>query len=158
MLENMIPVRSAVSGTIVLTLPQFHFRRVWQKKGAVQYVDKDILRNSIFDDGVSAMFHDGDLIIDDLNFKKELGLEPDDAIEPTLIELDDKLCNRLTKLMPVNEVVDIIKKLSDSQREELVSYMVQHSSDLKMDRIQSVNKLCHVDLLKKIQLTKKGQE
>lgn len=158
MLENMVPVRSAISGTVVLSLPEFHFRRVWQKKGAIQYVDKDVLRNSIFDDGVSAMFRDGDLIIDDLSFKKQIGLQPEDAVQTTLVELDDKLCNRLTKLMPVNQVVETIKKLSDSQREELVSYMVQHSADIKMDRIESVNKLCHTDLLKKIELTKKGQE
>lgn len=161
--ERFVPVVSMMRGTTILSIPEFHYKRVWPKKGARIMVDKEVLLNSIYHPGVERMFTEGNLWIDDADFRKELGLETDavegeDLEQKTLILLDDKLLNRIIKLMPPIEVESTLKQLSPAQCLEVADYAVQHYGDLKMDRIELLSKYCDTDILKAIEMRKALEE
>ena len=160
--KKFVPVISMVRGINILYLPEYHYSRTWPKKGTKIMVDREILANSIYQPGVERMFTEGNLWIDDQEFRIELGLETapvegDEVEAKTLVKLDDKLLNRIIKLMPVSEVKATIETLSPAQRLEVADYAVEHYQDLKMDRIEVLTKLCDTDILKAVEM-KKGFE
>ena len=157
--EEMVMVKSMTKGIVGFNLPDLRLRKEWPKKGARLPVSKDILREAIYNPGVEYMFKNGILFIEDMDFKKELGLEPEDATEPeNVIELDDKKMARYITFMPVADLRKEIEKLSSNQKKDLVDYAIEHNTELKMDRVTLINELCHTDLLKAIELKRKAEE
>ena len=82
-MENKVKIENLVSSRVVLTMPEMRLRRVWEKKGAVKVIPFDQLEEAIYNPGVEALFRDGVLGIEDMEVKKALGLEPEDADEKT---------------------------------------------------------------------------
>lgn len=156
MLENSVMVTSMANAIVGINIPEMRFRKEWIKKGAQFPISKDILREAIYYPGVEHLFKNGVLYISDMDFKREIGLEPAEAEEPTIIELNDALLNRIVKLMPYADAEATIKKLSVDQRQELVEYAVAHYLDCKMDRIAMISELCKVDLMTRIKLVSEG--
>ena len=154
-MDDKIMVTSMVNGTIsVLSLN----RRVWSKKGQKLPISKDTLREAIYNPGVEYMFKNGILYIDDMDFKIELGLEPEGAKAPTqIIPMDDKYLNRVLKLMPISEMKKVIDSMTSVQKQELVDYAT-HQSDVALDRIRVVSEKCGVDVLKSIELNRQKEE
>jgi hypothetical protein len=154
-MDDKVMVTSMVNGTIsVLSLN----RRVWSKKGQKLPVKKDTLREAIYNPGVEYMFKNGILYIDDMDFKIELGLEPEGAKTPTqIIPMDDKYLNRVLKLMPISEMKKVIDSMTSVQKQELVDYAA-HQSDVALDRIRVVSEKCGVDVLKSIELNRQKEE
>ena len=87
MTDNVFVV-STVNGNVGFSIPELRFKRIWQKKKARFPVPKDVLREAIFNPGVSYLFEKGILYIEDLDFKKEIGLEPYDSVEETIVSVD----------------------------------------------------------------------
>lgn len=156
--ESKVLVISMASATVVINLPDHHFRHVWPQKGAKALIDKDLLREAIYEPSVEYLLKNGMLYIDDLEFKRELGLEPYDAEAATIVALDEKYLVRLLKTMPTFELTKALQGLTHEQRQEFIVYAVDHYNELQMDRIGIINKECNVDLLKMIQLRKAEQE
>lgn len=154
-MDDKVMVTSMVNGTIsVLSLN----RRVWSKKGQKLPISKDTLREAIYNPGVEYMFKNGILYIDDMDFKIELGLEPEGAKTPTqIIPMDDKYLNRVLKLMPISEMKKVIDSMTSVQKQELVDYAT-HQSDVALDRIRVVSEKCGVDVLKSIELNRQKEE
>lgn len=154
-MDDKVMVTSMVNGTIsVLSLN----RRVWSKKGQKLPISKDTLREAIYNPGVEYMFKNGILYIDDMDFKIELGLEPEGAKAPTqIIPMDDKYLNRVLKLMPISEMKKVIDSMTSVQKQELVDYAA-HQSDVALDRIRVVSEKCGVDVLKSIELNRQKEE
>ena len=89
-MDNKVKVKSLISSRVVISIPDMRLRRVWEKKGAVKIIPFDQLEEAMYNPGVEALFREGILGIDDLEIKKALGLEPDDATEPVnIIVLND---------------------------------------------------------------------
>ena len=154
-MDDKVMVTSMVNGTIsVLSLN----RRVWSKKGQKLPISKDTLREAIYNPGVEYMFKNGILYIDDMEFKIELGLEPEGAKAPTqIIPMDDKYLNRVLKLMPISEMKKVIDSMTSVQKQELVDHAT-HQSDVALDRIRVVSEKCGVDVLKSIELNRQKEE
>ena len=55
---------------------------------------------AMFDPAFSNMVREGYLYIEDLDVKKEIGIEPEDAEKPTHILMDEKELKRFWKDMP----------------------------------------------------------
>ena len=94
-MNERVIVTSMVSGRIGLVLPRMHINKVWPKKGTKLPVEKDILREAIYEPGVEYLFKQGLLYIDDMDFKIELGLESEEAKKPGA-ELNIQLLKDLT--------------------------------------------------------------
>ena len=157
-MNDKVIVKSMSTGKIVIDLPDLRFKREWPKKYSKVSVDAEVLKEALYDPGVEYMINNGLLFIEDMDFKKEVGLEPENAKEPVnIVPLDEKLMQRILKFMPISQVGEELKKLNVEQRRMLVTYAIENEM-ISMDRVDIVKEICGVDLLKAISLKKANEE
>jgi hypothetical protein len=141
-----------VNGNVGLTLPHLRLNKTWPKKGTKLPVEKEILREAIFEPGVEYMFKNGILYIEDMEFKIELGLEPEGAKAPTtIIPVDEKYLERILKRMPIAEMKQTIRGMNETQRREVIDYATAQN-DIQLDRLNALKDITGIDLFKVIEL------
>lgn len=158
-MNERVMVTSMVSGRIGLVLPRLHINKVWPKKGTKLPVEKEVLREAIYEPGVEYIFKQGLLYIDDMDFKIELGLEEEGTKAPTnVIPMDEKYMSRVLKLMPIAEMKKAISAMNDNQKRELIDF-ASEQNDISFDRMDVIKKLTGIDVVKVIELKRsKGEE
>ena len=157
-MNEKVIVTSMVGGTVGITLPNSRIKKIWPKKGTKLPVEKDLLREAIFEPGVEYMFKNGILYIDDMDFKIELGLEAEGTKTPTnVVPMDEKYLNRVLKLMPLSEMKAAINKMSDNQKKELLDFAVEQN-DIQLDRLNILKELLDIDVLEVITLKRQKGE
>lgn len=157
-MNERVMVTSMVSGRIGLVLPRLHINKVWPKKGTKLPVEKDVLREAIYEPGVEYMFKQGLLYIDDMDFKIELGLEEEGTKAPTnVIPMDEKYMSRVLKLMPIAEMKKAISAMNDNQKRELIDF-ASEQNDISFDRMDVIKKLTGIDVVKVIELKRSKEE
>ena len=157
-MNEKVMVTSMVGGIVGITMPNSRIKKIWPKKGTKLPVEKDLLREAIYEPGVEYMFKKGILYIEDMDFKIELGLEAEGTKQPTeIIPADEKYLNRVLKLMPVAEMKTAINKMSDNQKKELLDYAVEQN-DIQLDRLSVLKDLTGIDVLKVIELKRQKGE
>jgi hypothetical protein len=116
-MEDRVTVINMTSGKVGLIVPELHYERTFPTKGAKVAISKDVLREGIYNYGVLYLFKTGMLYIDDFEFRKELGLEPEDATpaEPTVVPLEEKKIKRMLTVMPLSEFKVEFDKLAEAQ-------------------------------------------
>lgn len=157
-MNEKVMVTSMVRGIVSINNPEHRLVRTWPKKGTKLPVEKDALREAIYDPGVEYMFKHGMLYIDDMDFKIELGLEEEDTKEPTaIIPVDEKYLERLLKRMPVSEMKMAIKAMNNEQKYEMIDY-ASTQNDIQLDRIAAIKEVTGTDLFKVIDLKRQREE
>ena len=157
-MNERVNVTSMVSGRIGLVIPRMHVNKVWPKKGTKLPVEKDVLREAIYEPGVEYMFKEGLLYIDDMDFKIELGLEEEGATKPeNIIPIDEKYLIRVLKNMPIAEMKMAVAKMNDNQKRELVDF-ASEQNDISFDRMDVIKKLTGIDVVKVIELKRAKKE
>ena len=157
-MNERVMVTSMVSGRIGLVLPRLHINKVWPKKNTKLPVEKDVLREAIYEPGVEYMFKQGLLYIDDMDFKIELGLEEEGTKTPTnVIPMDEKYMSRVLKLMPIAEMKKAISAMNDNQKRELIDF-ASEQNDISFDRMDVIKKLTGIDVVKVIELKRSKEE
>ena len=157
-MNERVIVESMVNGIIGINRPEYHLVKTWPKKGTKLPVEKDALRQAIYEPGVEYMFKKGMLYIDDMAFKIELGLEEEGTEQPTaIIPMDTKYLERVLKRMPVSEMKEVIRKMNDNQRRELIDY-ASEQNDIQLDRINAIKSVTGIDLFKVIELKTQREE
>jgi hypothetical protein len=157
-MNEKVIVTSMVNGIVGITMPNSRIKKIWPKKGTKLPVDKDLLREAIYEPGVEYMFKKGILYIDDMDFKIELGLESEGTTKPTeIIPVDEKYLNRVLKLMPISEMKAAVAKMSDNQKKELLDFTVEQN-DIQLDRLNIIKELTGIDVLKVIELNRQKGE
>jgi hypothetical protein len=157
-MNDKVIVTSMVSGNVGLSLPHLRVNKTWPKKGTKLPIDKEILREAIYDPGVEYMFKNGILYIDDMDFKIELGLESEGAKAPTnIITVDEKYLERVLKRMPIVEMKQVIKGMNDNQKREMIEYACEQN-DIQLDRLAAIKELTGTDLFKVIELKRQKGE
>ena len=112
----------------------------------------------MYDPGSEYMFRTGMLYIEDMDIKKEIGLEPEEATEPVnIIVLDEKQLNRYLTVMPLHEFKENVKKLSIEQAKNLVDYAVQKET-ITFDKAEFLEKVTGLNAMSMIQLNRKNKE
>lgn len=156
--KEMVTVISTVNGVVGIYLPDLRFKKEWTRKGQRQKIDKDLLQDIMYDPGSEYMFRTGMLYIEDMDIKKEIGLEPEDATEPVnIIVLDEKQLNRYLTVMPLHEFKENVKKLSIEQAKNLVDYAVQKET-ITFDKAEFLEKITGLNAMSMIQLNRKNKE
>lgn len=156
--KEMVTVISTVNGVIGIYLPDLRFKKEWTRKGQRQKIDKDLLQDIMYDPGSEYMFRTGMLYIEDMDIKKEIGLEPEEATEPVnIIVLDEKQLNRYLTVMPLHEFKENVKKLSIEQAKNLVDYAVQKET-ITFDKAEFLEKVTGLNAMSMIQLNRKNKE
>ena len=153
-----VMVTSMLSGRIGLVIPRMHVNKVFPKKGTKLPIEKDVLREAIYEPGVEYMFKEGLLYIEDMDFKIELGLEEEGAIKPeNIIPIDEKYLTRVLKNMPIAEMKMAITKMNDNQKRELVDF-ASEQNDISFDRMDVIKKLTGIDVVKVIEFKRAKKE
>lgn len=156
--QEKVVIRSTISAQVSINVPELHFKRYWPKKGAKVVVDKSLLEELMYDTGVANMFKDGILYIDDMQVKKSLGLEPEDAEEPeNIIVLTEAQMKRLLTVAPIIELKDTFAKVSKEQARELANYAITHEL-IDMNRAELIKQVTGINVLKAIELERSDRE
>lgn len=144
---------------IGVNLPDIRFSRKWATKGAKIAVEKEIFEQMMYDPGTRYMFESGMLYIEDLEIKKEVGLEPEDATKPVnIIILDDKQRQRYMTVMPTEEFIASIKKLGYEELQNLADYAIEHELVGDLKKCDELQKLIGKDIIGAIRLNKLDKE
>ncbi len=157
-MNKKVKIESLTNGRIVIQSDEFRLKRVWERRGAVKTIDFDVLEELIYDPGVEYMFKQGILGIDDLEVKKALGLEPEDAVEPVnIITFDEKKMDRLMKVMPLSEFKAEINKAPIEQVRLLVEYAIEKEYT-DFEKCEYLKELTQTDIITAIKLNRKAKE
>ena len=151
-MADMIKVRSASDATVVVNSPSTMVVKTWNKRGAFHLIPRDALLQSFYNSSLEYLIKNGLLIVEDKGFLVEVGLVEDS--EDICIELTEALMKKYISVIPTFELEANLKKLSSYQINDLVNYAISHSVDLKMDRIELLNKYSGKNILKAIELYK----
>ena len=156
--EMKINIKNETLGRVGINLPDLKLKRVWERKGVIRQITFDDLQQAFYEPGVEYMFREGMLSIDNMDVKKELGLEPEDANEPVnVIILSDEQRKRFLTVMPMHEFRQEISKLSHEQINSLVDYAIANEiADL--DKTEFLKEKTGIDIYKAIQLNRADRE
>lgn len=157
-MEEKVKVVNLISSRVNIDLPELRLNRIWEKKGAVKTIPFDQLEEALYNPGVEALFRNGALGIEDLEIKKKLGLEPEDAKEPVnIIILDDTQRKRYLRVMPLHEFKEKIKELPMEQIKELAQFAIANEI-VDFDKCEILKKITGTDVIGTIQMNKADQE
>lgn len=153
-MSDKVKVISSFDGRCGIDNSDLHISRRWPARGASVMLDKEIVEELMYDDAFKNMIEDGTLFIDDMELKKELGIEPEDAETPTIIYLSDKELERFWKNMPLAQFKVEVKKLRKAQIDSLVDYAVEHGDDGSIPKANFLTEISGRNVLKGIELRK----
>lgn len=147
MSQRMVTVRSGVVGTVSVVYPQYGLNRKWNKMGQPMQIPFDTIQQCLWENGFDRMIRSGVLYIDDMQDKKDLGLEPADAETPVnIIVFSEKDMEMLLKNMPFDIFKKRVLEAPRLQVDNLIDYAIEHE-------IVDVQK---ADFLKKLTTTENG--
>ncbi len=157
-MEDKVKIKNLISSRVNINIPDVRLNRVWEKKGAVKAVPFEQLEEAMYNPGVEALFTEGILGIEDMEVKKRLGLEPEDAEEPVnIIVLDDAQRKRYLTVMPKSEFKTKIHELPLEQVKELAQYAIENEI-ADFDKAEIIKKIIGTDIISSIQLKKADEE
>lgn len=158
-MENKkVEITSLVNGRITINLVDPRIKRTWERKGVKRYIDFEDLEQAMYNQGVEYMFTQGILGIEDMDVKIALGLEPEGAKEPVnIIILTDAQKRRYLTVAPLNELKEIIEKLSYEQIQELADFAIENELS-NFDRCEILKKAIQVDVIQAIRNKRADKE
>ena len=157
-MSDKIKVISAANGRCVINNRDLGIRRIWPGRGSVVTFTKEQIEGLMYDPSFSNMVTEGYLYIEDMEVKKEIGIEPEDAEVPTIILLDDKQLNRYWKIMPLSQFKVETKKLTKQQITSLADYAIKHGDEGSIEKANYLSSISGRQILKGIELEKQSQE
>lgn len=157
-MDNFIMVKSASDWTLVVNVPHLNLSRTWTKRGQQYPIDRQAMIQAYYDPAVEALFKEGSLVVDDVDFLREVGLLDEETQKSVVYELTDAMKTRLIKLMPLAEVKKELAKMTHTQIEELADYAVLHYNELMMDRIDILSQASGKNIMNAIKNHKAAME
>lgn len=156
--NEKVKIISTVKHKVFVNIPELRFSRTWMSAGAVVSVDRSLLEDMMYDIGFKNMINMGMLYIEDMEVKKELGIEPEDATEPVnVIVLSDRDKNYyLTELSFVG-FKDKVSKLGRTQLDELCDYAIEHRL-LNVQKCKVLKEACGRDVINAVRLSELNEE
>ena len=155
--NNMVFVKSESEKTLVINIPDIPLHRTWSKRGQKFPFDRVQLEQIYYDPSVEFLFKSGMLVTDDKQFLKDVGLI-DEEEKSEVYVLTKTMLNRIISLMPVSEVTEELKKMSNSQLNEVAEYAIENYKTLNMDRVDLLTKATGKNILKAIEVYKSSAE
>lgn len=153
-----IRVISKHQGPVSVNIPDLRFKREWPNKGSSIPIERETLEEMMYDSGFKYMIDTGMLYIEDLEVKKELGLEPEDATEPVnIIILNDNDMKRMMTAMPQFEFDAKLKTLNYEQMLALADFAIKNELG-DFGKCDAIKKACGKDILTAIKLNREDKE
>lgn len=147
---SLVKITNMVNNSVSVAIPELNFKRTWPRKGSVISIDLEKLKEMQYDPGFEYMLREGILYIEDMEAKKELGLEPEDASAPeNIIVLTEKQQKEYMTELEQKDFEEKVSKLSLEQVQSLADYAVNNKlSD--MDKCNFLKELCGRDIIQSI--------
>ena len=145
-------------GSVFVEVREIPFRHDWTVQGAKFAVEHEVLEQLMYDKGFKYMIDTGMLYIEDMEEKKALGIEPEEAKEPVnVIVLTDKERRRYMVNLSLEEFKEKVRKLSYEQVTQLADYAVANRL-ADFDKAEFLKELCGRDILQAIRLSAQNKE
>lgn len=157
-MTDKVKVICASNGRCVINSRELNIRRIWRGRGDVVIFSKEDVEKLMYDAAFSNMVREGYLYIEDMDVKKEIGVEPEDAETPTIILLDDKTLDRFWRLMPFAQFKIETKSLTKAQITMLAKYAILHGEDGNIEKANYLSDISGYQILKGIELEKQSKE
>lgn len=155
---SKVKVVSQTRGLVSISLPYIPFKAQWRTSGATVEIEKETLEQIMFEPGVKYMFDQGMLYIEDMEAKKELGIEPEDAKEPVnVIVLNDKQRRQYWVNLSLTDFKKKVDELSREQVELLADYAIENKL-VDVDKCDFMQEKCGRDIMTAIRLNKADEE
>ena len=156
--KERVKIISQHNGPVSVIVPELRFSREWMSKGATIPVERETLEELMYDPGFKYMIDTGMLYIEDMQVKKDLGIEPEDAEEPvSIIILTDKEKERMMTVLPFIEFKIKLKTLNYEQLQDLADFAIRHElSDFQ--KAEEIKKACGKDIINAIRLNREDKE
>ena len=151
-MSDKVKIISSFDGRCGIDNADLHISRRWPARGASVLLEKKIVEELMFDEAFKNMVEDGTLYIEDMEFKKEIGVEPPEATEPTIIFLDEKELARYWKVMPLAQFKKETQKLTGAQLQSLADYAIKHGEEGSIQKANYLTEITKRNILKGIQL------
>lgn len=156
-MSDKIKVISEFNGRCVIENADLRISRVWPARGSSVLFSKEQIEDLMFDPAFSNMVKEGYLYIEDMEVKKEVGIEPEDATAPTAILLDDKQLKRFWKDMPLSQFKVETKNLKKVQLDSLAEYAIREGGG-SIEKANYLSKISGYKILKGIELENQSKE
>jgi hypothetical protein len=157
-MDKKVKVINMTNGRVVVNVPDLKLRRVWERKGAVKTIPYDVLEEAKYDIAVQHLLEEGILYIEDMEIKKSLELEPEDAVEPVnIIVLTDEDKEELLSKANLKNLVEKMKTLKNEQRQSLVEYAIEKEiTDIQITDI--LKRATGIDVISAVKLNRDAAE
>ena len=157
-MAKKIKVTNNVNQYITLVDHSLNFRMTFERKGVSRLIDLDVLQQMIYNVGVEAIFKQGLLIIDDMEAKIALGLEPEGTKEPiNIITLTDAQKRRHLTVSPMEDFKATVSKLPFEQIKELARFAVANELIGNMEKVDYLQEKTGINILKAIQMNREDK-
>ena len=153
-MSDKVKVISQYNGRCGIDNGDLHISRRWPARGSYVMFDKDVLEELMYDQCFKNMVEEGYLYIEDMDAKKELGIEKEDATTPAIINLNDKELERYWKIMPLTQFKIEVKKLTKVQLDSLANYAIQHGDEGSIQKANYLTEISGRNILKGIEFQK----
>ena len=157
-MSDKIKVISAVNGRCGINNADLHISRRWPARGSVVTFTKEQIEGLMYDPSFSNMIKEGYLYIDDMEVKKEIGLEPEGAESPTIILMYEKQLKRYWKDMPLSQFKVETKTLTQQQITSLAEYAIRHGDEGSIEKANYLTNISNRNILQGIELDRQSKE
>lgn len=153
-MSDKVKVISQYNGRCGIDNGDLRISRRWPARGSHVMFDKEVLEELMYDPAFKNMIDEGYLYIENLEVKKELGIEPEEATAAKIIYLSDKELDRYWKIMPLSQFKVEVKKLTKVQLDSLADYAILHGDDGSIQKANYLTEITGRNILKGIELRK----
>ena len=158
-MEGKVTIVNTINARVGITLPELHFSHTWAKKGDKFTVSREIFDAMMYDTGSHNMFEKGILYTEDMEIKKEYGLEPEDAVEPVnIIILNDAQMKRYLTVMPYHDFKEGLDKVSNEQIVLLAQYAIDNKITPDINKKKYIQERATIDIYKVIEENQKDED
>lgn len=158
-MENKkVTVISTVNNLVSVKYPGLNFAREWPAQGSAVKIEYDVLEQLMYQAGFKYMIDQGILYIEDMDTKKELSIEPEDAEEPeNIIVLNDADRHKYLGVYDFKTFKEKVAKLSREQILQLADYAIAHKMT-DYDKCKFMKEICGKDIIRAIELSDLDKE
>jgi len=153
-MSDKIKVISQYDGRCGIDNSDLRISRRWPARGSYVMFDKEVLEELMYDQAFKNMVEEGYLYIEDMDIKKELGIEEEEATTPAIIYLSDKELERFWKIMPLTQFKVEAKKLTKVQLDSLADFAIKHGDDGSIQKANYLTEISGRNILKGIEFQK----
>ena len=151
-MEGKVVITNMVNAQVGINLPDIHFKHTWEKRGDKFTVSHEIFEAMMYNNGARNIFAEGILYTEDMEVKKEFGLEPEDAEAPVnIIVLNEAQMKRYLTVMPFWDFKENLEKVSQEQLLLLVQYAIDNKIMADIEKINYLRDKTGISILKAIE-------